>query len=126
MTLAARLLLAAVLAWSAAAKLADPRRSTAAMATFGFPTAASRRLAWTIAVVAETVLAIGVAAGSDRAAYLAAALLLLFALTLGSALLRGQAGAPCACFGGGSRVSGLAVARDVALAATFAALPALG
>ena len=100
----ARILLAAVLAWSAAAKLADARRSTAAMATFGFATPASRRLAWTIAVVAEVVLAIGVAAGSDRAAYLAAALLALFALTLGSALMRGRAGAPCACFGGGTTV----------------------
>ena len=51
-----RILLAAVLAWSAAAKLADARRSTAAMATFGFATPASRRLAWTIAVVWSFVM----------------------------------------------------------------------
>lgn len=125
MALAARLLLAAVLAASAAAKLADARRSTAAMATFGFATPASRRLAWTIAVTAEIVLAVGVAAGSDRAAYLAATLMALFALTLGSALLRGRGGAPCACFGGGSRVSGWAISRDAVLAAAFAALPSL-
>lgn len=125
METAARLLLAGVLAWSAAAKLADARRSTAAMATFGFATPASRRLAWTVAVVAEAVLAVGVAAGSDRAAYLAAALMALFAATLGSALMRGRAGAPCACFGGGSRISGWAVARDIALAAAFAVVPAL-
>jgi hypothetical protein len=125
MGLALRVALAAVLAWSAASKLADARRSTAAMATFGFATPASRRLAWTIAVVAEATLAVGVAAGSDRAAYLAAALMLLFALTLGSALMRGQVGAPCACFGGGSRVSGLAVARDLALAVAFAIVPSI-
>ena len=53
-----------------------PAGSTAAMATFGFASPASRRLAWTIAVVAEAALAVGVAAGSDRAAYLAAALML--------------------------------------------------
>ena len=120
-----RILLAAVLAWSAATKLADARRSTAAMATFGFATAASRRLAWTIAVIAEIALAVGVAAGSDPAAYLAAALMLLFALTLGSALMRGRAGAPCACFGGGSTVGVGAVFRDVALAAAFAVVPSL-
>jgi hypothetical protein len=119
MPLVPRLLLAAVLAWSAASKLADARRSTAAMATFGFATPASRRLAWAIAVVAEIVLALGVAAGSERAAYLAAVLMLLFALTLGSALMRGQVGAPCACFGGGSRVGGFAIVWDLLLAAAF-------
>ena len=125
MPLIPRLLLAAVLAWSAASKLADARASTAAMATFGFTTPASRRLAWTIAIAAEAVLAIGVAVGSERAAYLSAALMLLFALTLGSALMRGQAGAPCACFGGGSQVSWVAIARDMALAVAFALLPSL-
>jgi hypothetical protein len=89
------------------------------MATFGFATPASRRLAWAIAVVAEIVLALGVAAGSERAAYLAAVLMLLFALTLGSALMRGQVGAPCACFGGGSRVSSFAIVWDLLLAAAF-------
>jgi len=125
MPLAPRLILAAILAWSAASKLADARASTAAMATFGFATPASRRLAWTIAVAAEIVLALGVAAGDERAAYLAAALMLLFALTLGSALMRGQAGAPCACFGGGSQVSWIAIVRDLALAAAFVAVAAL-
>ncbi len=125
MELAARLVLAAVLAWSAASKLADVSRSTAAMATFGFPTRASQRLAWAVAVAAETALAVGVAAGSDRAAYLAAALMLLFALTLVSALMRGRAGAPCACFGGGSTVGAGAVARTLLLATAFALLPSL-
>jgi hypothetical protein len=122
----ARVALAAVLAWSAASKLADARRSTAAMATFGFVTPGSRRIAWTIAVLAEAALAVGVAAGSDRAAWLAAALMLLFALTLVSALMRGRAGAPCACFGGGSVVGPRAVGRDLLLAAGFALVAALG
>lgn len=122
----ARVALAAVLAWSAASKLADSRRSVAAMATFGFATDASRRIAWTVAVVAEAALAAGVAAGSDRAAWLAAALMLLFAATLGSALMRGRAGAPCACFGGGSVVGPWAVVRDLLLAAGFALVAALG
>ncbi|HET6830067.1 MAG TPA: MauE/DoxX family redox-associated membrane protein [Solirubrobacterales bacterium] len=125
MELAVRLILAAVLAGSALAKLARPRASTAAMATFGFPTPASRRLAWAIAIVVEGGLAVGVAIGSDGAAYAAAALMVVFAATLGSALLRGQAGAPCACFGGGGRVSRLAIARDLLLAVAFAALPSL-
>lgn len=118
-------ILAALLIGAAASKLLDARRSTAAMATYGFPTPASRRLAWAVAVVAELGLGIGVLLGSDGAAYLAAALMALFALTLGGALLRGQAGAPCACFGGGSRVSGWAVARNVLLAGAFAALPSI-
>lgn len=118
-------ILAAVLIGAAASKLLDARRSTAAMATYGFPTASSRRLAWAVAVVAELGLGIGVLLGSDGAAYLAAALMALFALTLGGALLRGQAGAPCACFGGGSRVSGWAVARNLLLAGAFAALPSV-
>ena len=119
----ARLMLGGLLAWSAAAKLADARRSTAAMATFGFATPASRRLAWTIAVVAEVALAVGVVAGSDRAAYLAAALMLLFALTLGSALMRGRAGAPCACFGGGGTVGAGAIVRDIVLAVCLRGRP---
>ena len=46
----AGILLAGVLAVSAGLKLYRPRPSTAAMATFGFATPASRRLAWTVAV----------------------------------------------------------------------------
>jgi hypothetical protein len=125
MELAVRLLLAAVLAGSAVAKLVRPRASTAAMATFGFPTPASRRLAWAVAIVVEGGLAVGVAAGSDGAAYAAAALMAIFAATLGSALLRGHAGAPCACFGGGGRVSRLAIVRNLLLAGAFTALPSL-
>jgi hypothetical protein len=122
---AARLILAGVLAASAGAKLARPRASSAAMATYGFRRPAGRWIAWAFAVLAESGLAVGVASGSDAAAYGAAALMLLFAATLGSAVLEGKAGSPCACFGPSSTVSLLAVVRNLALAAAFAVLPAL-
>ena len=120
---AARLILAGVLAWAAASKLARPASSRAAMATFGFSTAGSQWIAWTFVVGAEATLAVGVAVGSTTAAYAAAALMLMLAATLGSALIQGKAGAPCACFGTRSTVSPLAIGRNLALAAAFVALP---
>jgi hypothetical protein len=120
-----RLLLAGVLAGAAVAKLASPRSSEAALSTFGFGAGPLRRAAWAILIAIELGLAVGVAAGVDAAAYGAAALLAMFAALMGSALMRGRAGAPCACFGARSTVSGLAVARNLALAAAFAAVPSL-
>ena len=49
----------------------------------------------------------------------------MFAALLGSALMRGKAGAPCACFGSRSTIGPLSVLRNLALAAGFAALPLL-
>ena len=49
----------------------------------------------------------------------------IFAATMVGAILRGRAGAPCACFGARSTVGWPAVARNALLAAAFAALPAL-
>jgi hypothetical protein len=49
----------------------------------------------------------------------------LFAATMIGAILRGQAGAPCACFGARSTVGWSGVARNLVLAAAFAALPLL-
>ena len=46
-----------------------------------------------------------------------------FAAALVGAILRGTAGAPCACFGSRSTVGWGSVARNLALAACFAALP---
>lgn len=122
---AGRLILAGVLAASAGTKLARPRSSSAAMTTYGFRRRAGQWIAWAFVVVAESGLAVGVASGSDAASYAAAGLMLLFAATLGSALLEGKAGAPCACFGPSSTVSPLAVARNLGLAAAYAALPSL-
>lgn len=123
--LALRLLLAGLLGGAALAKLASPASSQAALSTFGFGDGPLRRLAWATLLVAELGLALGVAAGSDRAAYAAAALMAMFAALLVSALLRGRAGAPCACFGARSRVTPRAVARNLVLAAGFAVLPSL-
>jgi hypothetical protein len=121
----ARGVLIAVLAASVATKLTDPRRSAAAMATFGFEGPRSQWAALSLTVALEAALAVGLALGSDTAAYLGALLMLLFAATLGSALMRGRAGAPCACFGSGSKVSPLAIARNIVLAVLFAITPSL-
>jgi hypothetical protein len=103
-------------------KLAAPRSSRAALATFDVPEGA-RSPVWATLVVTELVLAAGVALGVDAAAWAAAALLAAFAAALAAAIARGREGAPCACFGARSRVSRAAVARNVVLAGAFAALP---
>jgi hypothetical protein len=121
----ARLVLGGLLVVSAGLKLASPAASRAALATFGFQGPRIQRLAWSGLVAVELALAAGVLAGLDGAAFVAAALMAIFAATLISALLRGRAGAPCACFGAASKVSGRSVARNAALAVAFAALPFL-
>ena len=123
--LIARFVLALVLAGSAVLKLASPGSSRAALGTFGIDGEATRWAAWGLLVATELGLAAGIAAGSDQAALLAAALMAMFAAALLGALLRGRAGAPCACFGSRSTVGWRSVARNVALAACFAALPLL-
>lgn len=125
MELVGRLILAAALLAAVMAKLVRPRQATAAMATHGFRTPLTRRIAFAFVVVGESALAIGVALGSDEAAYAAAALMTMFALTLGAELLRGKAGEPCGCFGAEGTVGWPAIARNLVLAAAFAALPSL-
>jgi hypothetical protein len=107
-------------------KLASPRSSRAALATFELEGERLRWTAWALLIVTELGLAVGVAAGSDQAAWLAAALLAMFAAALVSAMMRGRAGAPCACFGSRSTVGWGAVLRNIGLAGGFAALPFLG
>jgi Methylamine utilisation protein MauE len=121
----AALVLALVLLASSAFKLASPGSSQAAMATFGVRRPATRAAVWAALIWTELVLAAGVAAGIDAAAYAAALMMIAFATAMVIALARGRAGAPCACFGARSRVGWPAVARNVALAAAFAALPLL-
>jgi hypothetical protein len=121
--LIARVVLALVLAGSAALKLASPGSSRAALATFDLDDERLRWIGWIALVVTELGLAIGVAAGSDQAAWLAAALLTMFAAALVGAILRGRAGAPCACFGSRSTVGWSSVLRNLGLATCFAALP---
>lgn len=119
---AARLILGGLLAATGFAKLASPGSSRAATATFGIAGRRTQWLAWALLIGAELLLGIGVIAGSDTAAWLAAALMGIFAATMVGAILQGRAGAPCACFGARSTVSWTAVARNLALAIGFAAL----
>ena len=120
-----RLVLGGVLAGASLAKLASPASSRAAMATFGIDGRRAQGGAWVLLIACELGLAAGVIAGSTEAAYLAAALMATFAATMVGAILRGRAGAPCACFGARSTVGWPAVARNAGLAVAFAALPAL-
>ena len=123
--LVARLVLGLVLAGSASLKLASPASSRASLATFDVDDERVRWIAWAALVAAEFGLAAGVIAGSDQAAYLTAALMAFFALVLVAAILRGRAGAPCACFGARSTVGWTSVVRNLVLAGCFAALPFL-
>ena len=121
----ARLAGALVLAGSAALKLATPGSSRASLATFGIEGEFARWVAWGLLVATELGLAGAVAADSDQAPVLAAALMTVLAAALLGALLRGRAGAPCACFGSRSTVGWSAIARNLVLAAGFALLPLL-
>jgi hypothetical protein len=121
----ARLVLGGLLAGASVAKLASPSTSRAALATFGLAGLRAQSVAWALLIACELGLAAGVIAGSDTAAYLAAALMATFAATMIAAILRGRAGAPCACFGARSTVGWGSVARNAVLAAAFAGLPAL-
>jgi hypothetical protein len=123
--LIARLVLGLVLAGSAALKLASPASSRASLATFDIDDERARWLGWGALVAAEVGLAAGVIAGSDEAAWLAAGLMALFAAVLVGAILRGRAGAPCACFGARSTVGWMSILRNALLAGCFAALPFL-
>jgi hypothetical protein len=117
--------LGVVLAGAALAKLAAPRESIAALSSLGFADSPLRPIAWAVLIAVELALAVAVALGSDTAAYAAAGLMAMFAAVTVGALLRGRAGAPCACFGPRSTVSWLGVLRNAGLAAAFALVPSI-
>jgi Methylamine utilisation protein MauE len=125
MEIVLRVGLGIVLGGAALAKLRAPGESIAALSSFGFEDGPVRPIAWAALIAVELALAVAVVLGSDAAAYAAAGLMALFAALTVAALLRGRAGAPCACFGPGSRVSWLAVLRNLALAAGFALIPSV-
>lgn len=120
MELFVAVLLGATLVWSGAAKLRAPAAAASGLRTFGLP----GRAALVVALaVTEIGLGATVATGAWWQASAAAACLLgVFAVALAVALRRGGGGAPCACFGARSRLSGLAVGRGAALACGFAVL----
>lgn len=117
---------AVVLLSAAAMKLRRPAVSRDALATM-LPGPMARggaaAVAWTTLVGVEVALAVGVVAGSHVAAVAAAALMAAFAAVLARAVAQGRVGTPCGCFGPRSTVSRAAVARALALAAAFAAVP---
>ena len=115
-------MLGGVLAGASLAKLAAPGSSRAALASFGIEGDRPQATAWGVLIAAELGLCVGVIAGSATAAWLAAALMAAFAATMVAAILRGNAGAPCACFGARSTVGWPGVARNLVLAAAFAGL----
>jgi hypothetical protein len=121
----ASLLLALVLLGSAGLKLAGGPSTRAALATYGIRGEPWTGVAWAALVAVEAGLALGVAAGSEPAAWAAAGLFALFAAAQATALMHGRAGAPCACFGARGRVSHTSVGRAALLASAFAVLPLL-
>jgi hypothetical protein len=121
----ARLLLAGILVAAALAKAAGGRNSRAGLATFGVDSARAQAAVSGLLIATELVLAAGVAAGSDAFAWAAALFALGLSGAMTSAIARGRGGAPCSCFGARSTVGWSAVARNLALAAAFAALPFL-
>ncbi len=119
MDLTLRIILAAVLAAAAAAKLRHPRALPAAVAEHGVPRALRASVAVAL-VAAELGLAVLllVPATARAAGVATAALGLAFAASLGAMRLRGRRRAPCHCFGGSrERPVGLLAARALALAA---------
>jgi hypothetical protein len=124
-SIVACLVLGFVLLASAVLKLIDPSGTRAALATYGVRNEQLARVLWGAVVGAETVLAVGVAAGIDAAAYAAAGLLAVFCAAQAVALATGRGGAPCACFGARGTVSRASLARTALLAAALAALPLL-
>jgi len=120
-----RLILAAVLVAAAISKVAGGRRGQETLATFGIDSAGARSLASGALIAVELVLAGGVAAGIDAFAWAAAIFMLGLSGMLVSAIASGRGGEPCGCFGARSKVGWGPVARNLALAAGFAAVPFL-
>lgn len=121
----ASLALALVLLVSAGLKVAGGESARAGLATYGIRDGTAAGVAWAALVALEVGLAVGVAAGSDRAAWATAGLLTLFTAAQVGALMNGRAGAPCACFGARGRVGRASAGRSALLAIAFAALPLL-
>jgi hypothetical protein len=120
-----RVVLAIVLLGAAGSKLAASTETRAALGSFGIAGTRARAAVWAGLLVAETTLAVGLAADVRGAAPAGAVLFGLFAAALGIALVRGRGGAPCGCFGRRSRIGALSVIRAALLAAACVAVPFL-
>lgn len=123
--LVARIVLGGFLIASAVLKLASPQASREATATFGFTDPRAQAIVFAAVTALELALGAGVIAGAPLFAPVAAFVMAMFAATLIATIMRGRAGAPCACFGARSTVGWSGVARNLVLAAGFATIPLL-
>jgi hypothetical protein len=120
-----RFVLAAVLLVAAAGKLRAGSSGRAALGSYGISEPSARSLLWAGTIAAETAIAVALLFDVPGAAAAGAALFGVFTLALAAALARGKGGAPCGCFGGGSRIGWPAVVRSALLCAAFVVLPLL-
>jgi hypothetical protein len=111
-----------VLLGSAAAKLVAGAPARAALRSYGITRPRLQMALWAGLVLLETGLAVAVALKVPEAPEAAAVLLGLFTIALVVAIARGQAGAPCGCFGAQSRIGWGAVLRNAGLVAGFLVL----
>jgi hypothetical protein len=118
------LVLAAVLLAGAILKLAGGERARAALGTYGLRGRVAA-VAWAGLIGAEAVLAVGVGAGVDAAAWAAAGLMGAFTIAQTVVFVSGGAGSPCACFGAGGRIGRGSIGRSALLAGALAVLPLL-
>src|SRR5436190_2284708 len=119
------LALALVLLVSAGMKLASGPAGRAALETYGIRGEPLASVAWAALGAFEAGLAVCVAVGAPGAAWVAAAMFTAFTAAQGLVLVRGRAGAPCACFGARGRIGHASVARVALLAVVAAVLPLL-
>jgi hypothetical protein len=119
----ARILLAAVLAWAAAAKL-SLRDGGAWLAPYGVPVPLRAPVGALVPLVEGTVAAL-LLAGVASAAPLALALGVVFTATLVRVRLAGVRRISCGCFGAKERSTNLVIARAAAFTA-LAAVAAFG
>lgn len=113
MALAARLVLAAVLAVSAVAKGRRGRGVAVDLVAFGVPERVAQAGWWALPVVEGAVAVLLVAVRSPWTAWVAVGLMGAFSVAVVAHLARGER-APCPCFGALSQgpVSGLTLVRN--------------
>src|SRR4051812_1783631 len=116
------LVLSLVLLAAAALKLAGGARARAALGTYVLHGRVAA-VTWAGLIVAEIVIAAGVLAGTEAAAWAGAGLLAAMTVAQAVALTSGRGGAPCGCFGAGGRAGRASIARSGLLATGFALLP---
>src|SRR5689334_17724617 len=119
------LALALVLLVSAGMKLASGPAGRAALATYGIRDEPLASVTWAALGAFEAGLAVCLAVGAPGAAWAAAALFTVFTAAQALALMRGRAGAPCACFGAKGRIGRASVGRAALLAIAAAIVPLL-